>query len=421
MCCTRRGPRVCCTVHLFGDPNQLPSPEENTKPYNWLECASVLDMCPTVQELEYIESSARYDKELFDILQVLLKQGNVNHKFKKNNKNLKINIVATNALRKQITKQFCTEGEEMETQFIYQQNKEVYKVCEGTPVICTKNLKKLKFYNAQTFEVEAITDRFVCVNKVLLPKDKFCKSFLPNYATTVNRMQGATIKEEFNIWEAHKMDRNKLYTALSRATCAGNIHLSKVKEFYEIAEYHRESMEFKPTENPFKNGKVYLIKLSENRYYIGETIKTKEARLIEHLEDKEGPLRDHRDDIESIKVLAKCPSESQKELMRYETYYIQEFQRRGHQLLNKKQRFKLEKKEEDVVELETNNIILEKRFKIVDDKKNKRLRLQYTVDGKRKEIKRRYKVSPDEDPLDCGVTPIEQMEAERKKLMAKYC
>jgi hypothetical protein len=63
-----------------------------------------------------------------------------------------------------------------------------------------------------------------------VPLDKWHKFMLPNFCCTTHKAQGATISEDYTIWEAERMEKNILYTALSRAQRASQINLACYSE-----------------------------------------------------------------------------------------------------------------------------------------------------------------------------------------------
>ena len=60
------------TIYMFGDPNQCEPVEGSSQiHYDYLNSKTVREMCPRIQTLQYIEKSCRYDKQTYDVRQVL--------------------------------------------------------------------------------------------------------------------------------------------------------------------------------------------------------------------------------------------------------------------------------------------------------------------------------------------------------------
>lgn len=406
-------------IYMYGDPNQIPGIEGNTLPYNWANSVVVLEMCGKINQLPYIEKTGRYTLELNNILQEFLNTGKLSHGFKKIDQDIKINITVTNRTRIKINKHFCKEG--ITINFIYQGKKEVYKINKDTPIICTKNLPKHNMYNSQCFKIDYIDENKVIINNIDFSINEFAKAFLPNYGTTIYRLQGETLRDNYNIYESHLMNRNMLYTALSRATSKNIIHINNIPDkFYKKAEYKTKCLPAKIFKNEMQNGKIYMIhNIVTNEFYIGETNNDIYQRLNEHINDEHSPF--YKVNINNLKIetISICPCKNKKELQKYEKYFIQEYQNKGYNLLNKKQMLKIkEKPKVNIIKVSNISHVMEKRFKIIDDKKNSRLRLQYRDGNKVISISKKYK-NNEVDPLDYNIS-MEYMENKRNELLEQY-
>ena len=202
-----------------------------------------------------------------------------------------------------------------------------------------------------------------------------------------------------------------LYTALSHATRIEDIHVGKCADFYRPQKYHHKCHRLKMYQNEYTEGKLYEIKIGEY-YYIGETTKSIEERLQEHIKDPNSLVFKQMEITKEepvIRLIADVPCFDHETLMSYETNQIQLYQRQyGDRLLNKKQLIKKKEKKEkkDIVVKICSSKIVEKRFRIVNDEKKQTLRCQYRdVNGKKKEISKKYT-----NPLDFGVEMHEMQE-----------
>ena len=95
------------TIYMFGDSNQCEPVEGGSQiKYDYLNSASVLEMCPNVIELTYIEESCRYDKQTHNMLSSFLKHSKVTTYLEPIGEYNK-NICYLNKTRKQVTEQCC--------------------------------------------------------------------------------------------------------------------------------------------------------------------------------------------------------------------------------------------------------------------------------------------------------------------------
>ena len=189
-------------------------------------------MCPTIEKLEYIEKSARYDKKTYETLSVFLKTGRITNTF---NKIIECdtNICYYNATRIKVNK-------ERSEKFIIGKKsydikispKESYKVCVGMPVICTANIKEMNMYNSEQYTIEKMDVSTVTINKMQFTHDEFKQSFTLAFCITVYRYQGDKIDTHYNIYDADRMDKRQLYTSMSRTTKFEYIHVDKLNAQY---------------------------------------------------------------------------------------------------------------------------------------------------------------------------------------------
>jgi predicted GIY-YIG superfamily endonuclease len=365
-------------------------------------------MCPKIKILKFRKEAGRYTEKLYNILSDFLKTGKLNYQFKSINENLKRNIVYTNQKRQEILERLCTSGNTIN--FYYQRKNETYKICNGLLVQCIKNIKKRNMYNNEEYTIHKIEGENITLNNgQVFHSKEFSFSFLPLLACTTHKYQGGSINENYNIYEADKMNRNMLYTALSRATHEDYIHIDNIKGYYEQAEYLKETFLIKPCQDEkYNKGKIYLITAGDN-YYIGETTLDLETRLEQHLNDIESPIYNLKHLKPEIKLIVKFPCFSHKELMKCEEKYIKIYkQMYGDKCLNKKQ---LETKTiKNEIKVDIKKYLRTDKFKIVDDEKRSCFRLKYTMNGIVKDHTIRYGKRTDKE------TALERMEAKKKEI-----
>jgi hypothetical protein len=99
-------------VQLYGDPNQCKQVCKHNRYFDYLGKKCVSFICNNnVIRKKYIEATARYDKELYEVLEYLLETGKMHPKLDNRpiNHNLQSNIVKHNKIRDEINKKFANE------------------------------------------------------------------------------------------------------------------------------------------------------------------------------------------------------------------------------------------------------------------------------------------------------------------------
>ena len=59
-----------------------------------------------------------------------------------------------------------------------------------------------------------------------IPDEVFSKLFKLGFCATVQKYQGATIRQDYNIRDTKKMSFNEMYTALSRGVSLNKVHFN---------------------------------------------------------------------------------------------------------------------------------------------------------------------------------------------------
>ena len=399
------------TVIMSGDNEQCnPINKNGLLHYDYFnDSISVSEICPGRDEMKYIEGSARYDKETKAILDNFLRYKNLKHKFKPIEDYYK-NICYTNKTRRRVIADCCPkfvqEKNSHEVNFVYDTNLEKYKVCVGTPVIATTNIKKYEMYNMMEFEIENIDKDsngvlIFTVNQQQFMMHEFRKSFLPNFCNTIYKYQGGTINVPYNILDTKNVDSKELYTSLSRTTKLEYIHLdnNKIRSSYGQRQQNNTSILNLGIDTEYHNGKLYQITFQNNdKVYVGCRTQLLKDLLDEHKLDQKSAIYKYRDDNPKIYLICLCPCKDKKTLEKIENNYINEYkQKYGDDLLN----IKGVKKIKPIiaqfkVELETQKQLEQRlehlghKLKIKDDTKRSYLEIDARVGGKRVHHIRRY-------------------------------
>ena len=318
-------------VNLYGDNEQCDPVEEGSQiSYEYTKSPAILDMCPETIEKKYIEKSARYDKKTFKMLTKFRKNGRITESFDQHT-DIRVNICYLNSTRIAIN-QMCadafTKGKgHVTVRFLYAGRPETYKVCDEMPVICTDNMKDRKMYNSQHYTIKKITTEGVTIaeNNEKFEMDEFRKCFNLAFCVTVYKYQSDDIDTvHYNIFDADRMNKKEMYTALSRTTKFEYIHVQGLKKVYRY--YRRNKHETIPIgHSEYQNGNIYRIDFEDEHIYIGSTTKKLEKRLDEHLNEYKSIVYKHRNKNPRISLVSNCPSKNKYKLEKIETRYINKF------------------------------------------------------------------------------------------------
>ena len=93
------------------------------------------------------------------------------------------------------------------------------------PVMCVKNHKKMKLKNGKRTCISGYDDDYVLIGDNEFTFKQFMEYFVPAYCMTNHKIQGLTVKEQFNIYEWDKMSKREQYTAYSRCTSGENVRI----------------------------------------------------------------------------------------------------------------------------------------------------------------------------------------------------
>ena len=339
------------------------------------------------------KDKGRYNKKLYDILDVFLQNGKIDAFKNRINPDLTINFVRTNKMRHKINKDVLNrQSENLGLKIIND------KWIIGCPVICYYNDNDLiskGIYNCQRFKLEKYDKNVILERhgkKFQIDKHLFEQNFDLGYACTVYKVQGSDIIGDYNIYETKKMSKEEIYVALSRASCIENIH----GDFNHNIIYtkSKEPVEFnhiKCKYNKYRDGKIYEISNGDD-YYIGSTIEPIDERFKEHKENPTNKDMKKMLKCENVKIRLienyGCPSK--KDLVDRELMILDDYIEKGYNMLNEKHRKRkvIEFKTQIVNEYQENDGFLAKNF--YDDEENKKFTIRI-IDENNKYIKKYFR------------------------------
>lgn len=327
-------------THLYGDPNQLNAISEY---YDYIDSPSINELCPNNRTLNYIDGCQRFDNELKGVAEMLLYNGIVGKETKPIDSTLFQNICYTNKKRVMVNTACClkfSQGKDkynIDCHFNDNGNMviESYIICEKMPIIATQNIDGCKIINSNVYQIDKIDDEYIYINHTFklkeedvqfkLSHERFGYYFLPAFCCTTHKFQGSTIEGEYNIYETHLMDKKLIYTAITRGTKFSNIHsdISTKKVYKNIIPDNKEFSTEKG--GKYANGKIYEIKFSNDKYYIGITTKSITQRFEKHKKDKHSPVFKFAQFNPSIKLLYNFPCFTKDELLNKETVEISRY------------------------------------------------------------------------------------------------
>ena len=153
-----------------------------------------------------------------------------------------------------------------------------------TPIMSVKNNKKLGIKNGMQHSIKSIQKGKIVVGDIFhrfeneFTDAAFAEYFVVCYAMTNHKVQGITIKKEFNIYEWIKMIKRERYTAYSRTSNGENV---KIVNDYQVNEKLWAELK------DFFSLNYCIYKWTStacNDLYVGHT-KNFEKRQAEHLKD----------------------------------------------------------------------------------------------------------------------------------------
>ena len=401
-------------LNLSGDSHQLPAVSPDSPFVDYGANETILHAVGgRVVSLSY--KGKRYDQEMFEIL-TKFRETQVLEWPNKTLIQSYTNICYSNSKRDEVNK-VCFE------RWVEEHGEKVvdvhgFKVCIGLPVMCYEdNIKTLGMFKTMTYKIQSIDSESVVLQchdsgeVKSVSRKEFKRVFAYSFCTTTHKFQGGEIHVPYNILEAGQMSYNCLYTAVSRGTCIGNVHIVGLKDKYR-REVPKVSAPIVLKKISLKTGHIYRIRAGEQTY-IGQTTKTIEERFEEH---KEKPANKALGEalanfpdatielIESFKFGQKCILDGiEKEHIEHEVELL------GEENVLNRQHAKPKKVKKEIPVARS----VSSKFKVSDDLSKKRFEIQASSKGIK--IKERF-------PYGTRNKEEVRVEAEtrRQELLAQY-
>jgi len=283
------GLKVVC----FGDPNQCHAPVDDW--VRWDQNSTFLKMVGA-RKLTLAYKFMRYDHAMYERL-CEFKKTRVLH-WDNPLVPSYTNLCRTHETRHRIN-QDCLERWAHETGAVLQcvgkllLNKEnhiygEWRAAVGLEVMAyNDSIKDKGIFTTQRWKVIAIEKGIQLERNektIWLDKKVFCKIFDYSFCCNIEKVQGCEFEGHINIHEADKMTFNMLYTALTRGKSITKVHVgARCSGEYPVDE-DKVNVRAKKTEVCTRTGRIYMITCSGGETYVGQTEKSIERRLEEHLE-----------------------------------------------------------------------------------------------------------------------------------------
>ena len=321
----------------------------------------------------------RYDLPLYEKLAVFRKTGRIDMPTG-NNIASYYNICRSNKMRSSVNKE-CFQRWLTENNAMVVKVKD-FEVAVGLEVMAyDENDLELGIYKTNRFVVRSVDSETVTLERdgktVMLSHDKFVSMFDYAFCVTMYKIQGAEYKEHYNIYEADKMSRNELYTAISRGVTMDKIHIDRLRTgvYYSDRETTLEHRVKKPV---FRTGRIYRIVFSDGTDYIGKTESSLDDRLKQHrLKPTSAKMREaFENNSFKIELLDEFIFTSSTTLLKMEKQWIQ------HKATASRLNTIYNAPTEIVVVPERPRKFKKEKFNITEDMKTKRFSIRYMVGGK---------------------------------------
>ena len=136
-------------------------------------------------------------------------------------------------------------------------------------MLVTQNLKDSDMYIMMRFEIQDIVENdddddgiTFCINNQRFSYNESRESFIPAFCVTVYKYQGEKINTHYSIFNANKLDKKQLHTALSRTAKLEYIHLDNNKLNNKYIPEQQPAME---TVNSYFNDIITIDKYTRSR------------------------------------------------------------------------------------------------------------------------------------------------------------
>ena len=220
---------------IAGDYRQLP-PIENEDNYDYFRSQLFVYLTEGTK-IELMERQ-RYDKEMWDWLENFYEEGIVGDALKRGEMDYDAkHLCYYNKTRVYINDLMTKYHKTPSALYLPHKPKNeddravsAY-IFKGLPVMSVKNNKKYDVINSDVFTVSHYDDDIIYLQDlnderiIEIAITDFHTIFVVNYASTIHKVQGATILQKINIWNSDKIlaDKHLGYTAISRGKTMGQI------------------------------------------------------------------------------------------------------------------------------------------------------------------------------------------------------
>lgn len=152
-----------------------------------------------------------------------------------------------------------------------------------TPIMCVNYNKTLNLKNGKMYDLVSIQKDAITIGDHTFTDDSFAEHFVVAYAVTNHKVQGITIRENYNIYEWDNMSKRERYTAYSRTADA---------DFVKIVR------SFETDDNLWKSLCIFF----KHNYCIYKwTCKDCNHVYVGHTNDFEGRKNEHKKSCNDIK------------------------------------------------------------------------------------------------------------------------
>ena len=405
-------------IQLYGDPNQCKPIQKINRYVEYMNKKVFRELCDNnIIQLKFVEGKCRGDWELnkvlneFEETQILPEYLN----YKTIDPDCDIGICKTNACR--LKKIEITNDKQTDIDKV---GKYYYP---GLKVI--SNINDRIVFNSRFYYIHSFCDNKIAISDTIDGEPKTYKSgevkyynlksknrnneivntFDPYYVCTVYRYQGSTISTKYNIYESNIMTFNEMNTALGRSVNLTNVCFNYTKRKYPkpIEPKHATLVNNKA----INKGYIYCMsnaKLDAN--YIGKTTQSIEERFQQHKDDPTDNMHKYGnlEDWKCEKVIDVYYDNDEK-LDQIETRYISIYYHHYKKILINERKVPKDNIKYNVI----NKPVIDKvvREKYHQYESNGFIVLQWSQDGKQKQIRRR--TTKDKDKAMEQIQTIKQM------------
>jgi hypothetical protein len=346
---------------------QMPSVETDGVEYDYNNRALIHALCGGNRlELTYENAkNPRYDRALYEVIKYVHQHHKLPNRPFPWHKDAKVNICNSPAYRNSHVPAMSMEA--------------------GTRIIGIANDKKLKVFNGQRHTIAGCMDQKVYLlnHDTYIPLGRMNRLFRSAHIETIQRTQGYTIDEKFNIFEVNKMTLNALLTSMQRAKRLADVGLQYTPRKFEWWQPNRNVVLVTPMK--LQKGTIYELTWDgTSATYRGQTRNDVAERVEGHVENPvNARMRDTitKYGVPKATILEEFKEISDRELSNVERIWIKRAVRSGSVVLNVKHNGKAYTGELEH-KIKVQDVDLSNEFKIGTDASKKRYRIRWTdVEG----------------------------------------